>query len=202
MALVTYDYYGILPYEQALIQQESSYQRVLTQDSIGHIIGCEHPGVFTAGRRLHNQVLPADLPFPVYKIERGGELALHNPGQLVIYPIVNFKKMGLSTRGWVDFLQTVTQQSLANLNLITQKGEAAGLWSAQGKVMFMGLRIKGDISLHGLAINVHNDLSYYKSFVSCGTSQAKVDQLKTTLSLEQIFQVWVNQFTLRSAIGA
>lgn len=193
-------YYGLFPYAEALQEQDKCYQSILDLKSAGHLIGCEHPAVVTAGKRFKDPQKVIDAPFPVFRIERGGELALHTPGQLVIYPIVNFKQLGLSTRDWVVFLQTVTQQTLAELGLSTQPGAAAGLWSPEGKVMFMGLRIKGGVSLHGLAINVHNDLSYYDQFVACGVHQARVSRLPTVLTLEQVFSCWVKHFRLKTAI--
>lgn len=202
MTQISSHYYGLFPYAQALQEQQLSYQKVIDLKLLGHVIGCEHPCVVTAGKRYQDPSRQIESLFPVYKIERGGELALHTPGQLVIYPIVNFKKLGLSTRDWVYFLQTVTQQTLAELGLPTHKGEAAGLWSTQGKVMFMGLRIKGEVSLHGLAINIHNDLSYYDQFVACGVTQAKVDRLQTHQTLEQVFQCWTRHFLVMSATGA
>lgn len=73
-------------------------------------------------------------------------------------------------------------------------GPQPGLWTQKGKIAFLGIRIQNGISTHGIAINIHNDLKYYESFVACGVKNAPVDRLVTDQSLEILFQKWLQTF--------
>lgn len=196
---ISAQYLGLTPYLEATQLQARVGQKVMGEENLGaHIIGCEHPIVLTKGRRLHGQTLEA-LPFVADQVDadRGGELALHSPGQLMIYPVTDLNKLNLSVQAWTQGLHLVTQDFFKHLGVETHLQPEAGLWTVAGKIMFMGLRIQSGLSTHGLAINVNNDLSYYAHFSACGTHKARVDHLATPLNLEELFQLWCRFFKLR-----
>lgn len=164
-----------------------------------HILGFESEAVVTFGARgsapdllLTSEELAA-RGFSFLKVPRGGQATLHNPGQLIIFPVVRFAP--LSPRCWVNFLANVTRSFLLDLGLeTTWDSDRPGLYSTRGKVMAMGLRLTQGISTHGLSINVHNDLEPFSWIRACGQADAAVDRLKTDLPLEALFERWVLNF--------
>jgi lipoate-protein ligase B len=210
-------YFGLISYEEGVILQQEVLKIVKSHPSHIGVLGGEHLCVLTRGRRLHEgkestqQQSPeqqdqtprkasqgicilGDKEVPVYDADRGGELALHTPGQLMIYPLLNLKKFQFSVRSYIHFLHDVTQLWLASYGVESFLGSQSGLWTSQGKIMFLGLRVQQGLVSHGLAINVHNDLSYYEHFIACGKNQALVHRLVTEKSLKELFDSWVFYF--------
>jgi lipoate-protein ligase B len=191
-------YYGLISYEKGLSVQQEAIQKVRAQLSNGYLLGCEHEPVLTRGRRLHGQNVVPPMGFdPSIKIvdaDRGGELALHTPGQLVIYPVFDLKYFGWSVSEYICVLHRVTQLWLKRLGIKAVTGEQSGLWTSSGKIVFIGIRVQHGITSHGLAINVQNDLSYYQNFVACGIQNASVDRVHSEETLESLFQIWTQTF--------
>ena len=196
---------GTTDYLSSLSQQDEIFKNV-KRGSPGVILGLEHPPVVTLGRRGQKDLdvssaLPAS--WQVLSVDRGGQATLHNPGQLVIYPVVSLTLAGWTPNSWVHFLQDVTQNMLLNLGIHTQPCEGAGLMTDFGKLVFMGLRIREGISTHGLALNVCNELSDFKFIRSCGQADAKVDGLRfreVPWGPEKVFELWSLEF--RKALKA
>lgn len=131
----------------------------------------EHPTVVTQGVRgaASDLILPT-LPFPVFNVDRGGQTTIHNPGQLVLYPIVRTRPGMLaqarasrlllcSVKAWLE--------SEFNLALDAPKGRP-GLYHAELKVAAIGLSIRGGVTMHGIAINCANDLAPWSMIIPCG----------------------------------
>jgi len=186
-----------MTYSQGLRFQAKVQDRIRQQGEVSHIIGCEHQAVLTKGRSLHGREFRLSALFKDFEIieaDRGGELALHSPGQLIIYPIINLKFMKWSVRDYICVLHKVTKKWLKQEGVMADVGPQPGLWTQKGKIAFLGIRIQNGISTHGIAINIHNDLKYYESFVACGVKNAPVDRLVTDQSLEILFQKWLQTF--------
>jgi lipoate-protein ligase B len=192
-----FQFHGLISYSEGLRLQEKAIQSLKQDRQPFRILGCEHLPVLTKGRRLHGKPdvdlsLPAE--FEILEADRGGELALHTPGQLMIYPIVNLRQMHWSVKDYICVLHKVTKLWLEHEGVKSDTGSQSGLWTEKGKIAFLGIRVQNGISSHGLAINVHNKLSYYRSFVACGVKNAPVDHLNTDQSLEELFSKWVQIF--------
>lgn len=142
----------------------------------------EHDHVVTLGRRgTREQVF--DKTLPVFDIERGGEATYHGPGQLVAYPIVSLKDAGWGVRQLVQALADSAIATLGALGIEARRGETKediGVWAGPKKVASIGLAVRRDVSLHGIAVNLNTDLSYFGRIQPCGmdasimTSAAKV----------------------------
>lgn len=189
---------GRVHYSAALELQDEVVKQI-RQGQPGQIIGFESEPVITLGRRAQATDLLIDEDnlvqsgFSSLRVDRGGQATLHNPGQLVIFPVLRFAP--LVPRDWVCRLSQVTKLWLEGMDCSTVWDEARpGLYSGCGKVMAMGLRFQQGISTHGLAINVHNDLAPFSWIVPCGSKGAGVDRLKTNLSLEALFASWCDSF--------
>lgn len=202
-------YLGLIEFDKALELQYQYHAKVST-DKKTYILGLEHPLVMTLGLRAHkadvNSFCSKPWTAPVFKISRGGLATIHNPGQLVIYPIVDLKHHGLSVKNFVQVLFEATQKTLRELGVESTFDlcDQPGVYTARGKIAFCGLQIKNGITLHGLSINLHNDISVFGDIESCGITAPKIDSLQSqgvTYSLHEFFNIWLKHFNLEAGLN-
>ena len=180
---------GLLDYEEGVALQRAYRADVVAGRSPGVVVLCEHPSVYTAGRRTEPSDLPTDGS-PVVEADRGGRITWHGPGQLVAYPIVRLAEP-LDVVAWVRDLEQVVLDTAASLGLAAERvpgrsgvwlpragGDGAGVGGTHDKVGAIGLHVAEHVSSHGIAINCDNDLAPYAAIVPCGIADAGV----TTLS--------------------
>jgi lipoyl(octanoyl) transferase len=130
----------------------------------------EHPPVYTygvAGREAH---LPrADLGVPLVKVDRGGQVTWHGPGQIVLYTLLDLRRLGIGVRGLVHLLEQAVLDLLAGFDVHAQRLEGApGVYVGAAKVAALGLRVSRGCSYHGVSLNVRNDLAPYAVIDPCG----------------------------------
>lgn len=183
---------GLTPYSKALNTQLQHHEAVDEKGAV--LLGYEHPQVITLGVRGNQaqDVLSQD-GFEVVKVDRGGEATLHNPGQLVVYPVLSLKQLNLGAREYVELLQTVTQETLSQIGIQTFiKPGCPGVYTTRGKMASFGVRIKNKVTYHGLAINVCNNLQDFKSIKACGVLGALVDQVSfySDITTKKLFFKW------------
>ncbi len=174
---------GLLDYAEGLALQRDLHADVVAGRSPGALLLCEHPSVYTAGRRTE----PSDLPTngaPVVEVDRGGRITWHGPGQLVAYPIVRLA-VPIDVVAWVRDLEQVIIDAAATVGVDAQRIDGrSGAWvrGADGtppaKVGAIGLHVAEGVTTHGIAINCANALDAYAAIVPCGIADAGV----TTLS--------------------
>ncbi|PIE66739.1 MAG: octanoyltransferase [Deltaproteobacteria bacterium] len=147
----------------------------------------EHPSVYTLGRRGGREFLMVSEAFlaarniPVIPIERGGVITYHGPGQLVIYPILQLKSIGLSVTSYVAALEEVMLQLAAKVGVhASRNARNHGVWVAEKKLGSVGIAIRHGISFHGLALNVNPDMEPFQWINPCGLTNTKM----TSLALE------------------
>ncbi|AZZ36856.1 lipoyl(octanoyl) transferase [Bdellovibrio sp. qaytius] len=201
-------YLGLIEFDKAL-ELQHQYHAQVSLENKSYILGLEHPTVMTLGLRAHKLALSdiCSLPidYPVHKISRGGLATIHNPGQLVVYPIVNLKKQGLSVKGFVESLFLATQKTLSELGIESTIDlcDQPGVYTSKGKIAFCGLQIKNGITLHGLSINISNDISLFAGIQSCGVSGPKIDSVAkhgVTYSPQDFYKIWLKHFNLESGV--
>ena len=139
----------------------------------------EHPPVFTLGLAADPSHVLAPGDIPVIQIDRGGQVTYHGPGQLVAYPLVDVKRLGISVRGLVTALERAVIDYVADFG-ITAVGrrDAPGVYVDGRKLAALGLRIRRHASYHGLALNVDMDLDPFSRINPCGMAGLEVTQLK------------------------
>ena len=202
---------GLMEYAAALEVQQAVHQSV-EDGGNDTIIFCEHPHVYTFGKSAdHNNLLIQpefleQIKATVYQTDRGGDITYHGPGQLVGYPILNLRKHGIGVRKYVDTLETSLIASLASYGITAYQIEGlTGIWvgkenEIKRKIGAIGIRIRNGISMHGFALNVHTDLSYFNHIVPCGITDKTVTSISketkdTTVS--DFASVFLKDFTLR-----
>ena len=135
----------------------------------------EHPAVITLGaRKSENKLLTDEAALrakgiDVVSIRRGGGTTAHNPGQLVVYPIIRLKSVGLDVGGYVRSLEQIGIDLLASLGVESGRRKGfPGLWIGEKKIASIGVQLKKWVSCHGMAININNDLGIFDHIVPCG----------------------------------
>lgn len=139
----------------------------------------EHPPVYTLGLagKPEHLIMPSSIE--VVKCDRGGQVTYHGPGQLVVYLMIDFKRMGIGVRELVRRIEQSVIDLLAELG-INAYGDvnAPGVYVAGEKIASLGLRIKNGAVYHGLSLNVDMDLTPFSWINPCGYAGLKVTQLK------------------------
>src|SRR5687768_4752887 len=138
----------------------------------------EHPPVFTLGLNADAGHVLAAGDIPVVKIDRGGQVTYHGPGQLVVYPLIDIRRMGLGVRDLVTALERAVIEFCASLGIeaATRPG-APGVYANGRKLASVGLRIRRGASYHGLALNVDMDLEPFQRINPCGYAGLQMTQL-------------------------
>jgi lipoyl(octanoyl) transferase len=138
----------------------------------------EHPPVFTLGLNADAGHVLAAGDIPVVKIDRGGQVTYHGPGQLVVYPLIDIRRMGLGVRDLVTALETAVIEYCAGLGIeAATKPGAPGVYVRGRKIGSVGIRIRRGASYHGLALNVNMDLEPFQRINPCGYAGLQMTQL-------------------------
>jgi lipoyl(octanoyl) transferase len=138
----------------------------------------EHDPVYTLGQagKLEHILNPGIIP--IEKTDRGGQVTYHGPGQLVVYPLLNLRRLKLGIRELVTLLEETVIGLLASYNIQAEaKKEAPGVYVNSAKIASIGLRIRRGYCYHGLAVNIAMDLSPFLGINPCGFSQLNITQL-------------------------
>ena len=137
----------------------------------------EHFPVYTLGLNRQGVRLPEASDIPLVLTDRGGKITYHGPGQLIIYPLLDLKRHGLSVRKLVSILENSVIAWLAEYGVQAQaKSNAPGVYVHEAKLAALGLRIKNNGSYHGLSVNVAMDLSPFSAIDPCGYAGLAVTQ--------------------------
>lgn len=149
-----------------------------------------HPPVYTQGTSCKAIPRQLDLTIPLVKSDRGGQITYHGPGQLIIYLLIDIKRLGLGPKRLVSCIESAI---IALLNAYDIKGSvqngAPGVYVEGRKIAALGLRIKQGATYHGLSLNIDMDLSPYDAIDPCGYEGLQITQLSdlgVNVSNEQI----------------
>ncbi len=138
----------------------------------------EHPPVFTLGLAADRAHLLAAGDIPVVQTDRGGQVTYHGPGQLVLYPLLDLRRNGLTVRSLVETLERSVSELLRPHGIeATGRRDAPGVYVGGRKLASLGLRIRRGASYHGLALNVDMDLAPFSRINPCGMAGLEVTQL-------------------------
>ncbi|CAN5841602.1 lipoyl(octanoyl) transferase LipB [soil metagenome] len=207
MNKIRYHDIGLIDYKQCWDLQETYFnsitvQKIANRDlaaeqqipTQSHLIFCEHPHVFTLGKSGDEQHLLADdsqlkaLNATYYKINRGGDITYHGPGQLVGYPILDLDNFFTDIHRYLRVLEEIIILTIAEYGL---KGDRypgyTGVWLDPAdplkarKICAMGVRASRWVTMHGWALNVNADLSYFSKIVPCGITDKAVTSISKEL---------------------
>ena len=165
-------------------QDAHAVQRALwSRSADDHLLLLEHPHVYTLGVRAkleHVLVPPASVGAELLKTDRGGDVTYHGPGQLVGYPIVSVPMGPDATPNYVHTVEQVVIDALADVGLpgATRLDGYPGVWIGDRKICAIGVKLTRGRSMHGFALNVDPDLSYFEHIVPCGIRDKAVTSLE------------------------
>jgi lipoyl(octanoyl) transferase len=139
----------------------------------------EHPPVFTQGLAGKPEHLLRDIGIPVVKIDRGGQVTYHGPGQAVVYLLLDLTRRGLKVRQLVGRIEQAVIDLLAGCGLRGERlAGAPGVYVDGAKVAALGLRVRGGCCYHGVSLNVDMELAPFSAINPCGYPGLKVTQLR------------------------
>ncbi len=161
---------GTVEYARALKLQDALVA-ARRDDLIGDtLLLLEHPHVFTLGRGADERYLLEARPgVPVFRVSRGGEVTYHGPGQLIGYPILKLEGRDRDVHVYLRQLERVMIEALAQMGIDARRREGlTGVLVGERKIGSIGVGLRRWITLHGFALNVSTDLSYFGAMVPCG----------------------------------
>ena len=196
---------GLIDYKEAWDYQENLFDQIVLakqrkRDGLSDIktpnflLFCEHPHVYTIGKSgketnlLINEEMLKNRGASLYKINRGGDITYHGPGQLVAYPILDLDNFKLSIKSYIDKLEEVIIRVLKRYGIKATRSEGAtGVWldaenpAKARKICAIGVRTSHWVSMHGFAFNISTDLSYFEHIIPCGIQGKSVTSLEKEL---------------------
>jgi lipoyl(octanoyl) transferase len=186
------EHLGLRRYGEALdLQRDLRRRRIAGELTEDVLLLVEHPPVVTLGRGTR----PASLPIgpaelggrglEVFEVERGGDVTLHAPGQLVGYPILDLRRHREDLHWYLRSLEDVLIQALGPLGIEADRNPGrTGVWTAGRKLASIGIHVKQWVTLHGFALNVTTDLDLFDLIVPCGIPQVVMSSVAAELLRE------------------
>ena len=173
----------IVEFDRAWEEQRSLFTARTKDEALNDVlILLEHPPVYTLGTGATLDFVNFDLEtsgFEIHRIERGGEVTYHCPGQLVGYPILNLRYYQQDLHWYLRQLEAVIIKTVANYGLKAYRvPDLTGVWLEGKKIAAIGIKVKRWITMHGFALNVCPDLSGFKQIVPCGIKDKPVGSLQ------------------------
>ena len=198
---------GLIDYKQCWDFQEELFAEILavkssnrkqnkTISTKNHLIFCEHPHVYTLGKSgdkknlLVNEDYLKSRGATFHKINRGGDITYHGPGQIVGYPIIDLDNFFTDIHKYLRFLEEAVILTLKEYRLETERSPGeTGVWFDVGttkarKICALGVKSSRWVTMHGFAFNVNSDLSYFGNIIPCGISDKSVTSLQKELGKE------------------
>ena len=204
---------GVSPFKEVWDLQKELVKKRQNGQIKDTLILAEHEPVYTLGKNANENHILQNSPRDVktYQIERGGDVTFHGPGQLVGYPIMDLHNYNKSISCYMRSLEQLIIDTLAEFRVTAERKDGlTGVWVGDEKIAALGVRVTRWITMHGFALNVSPDLTYYSGIIPCGifeygvTSMAK--QLTIEVEVDSVKQVLIQKFknqfqTAESMIG-
>lgn len=171
---------GIMDYSAAYDLQKCLVTEVCDDKRRETLLLVEHPEVYTMGRSGSEESI-LDPSVEVVRINRGGDVTYHGPGQLVGYPIISLGKRGKDLRLYLRFLEELLIRVAADFGVDSRRVDGkTGVWTDQGKLASIGVGVRHWVTMHGFALNVNNDLSAFSRINPCGIAGCRMVSLETS----------------------
>ncbi|MBT4318633.1 MAG: lipoyl(octanoyl) transferase LipB [Candidatus Marinimicrobia bacterium] len=189
---------GMKDYQATWNLQKDYHKKVLLGDKPDTLFFVEHEPVYTLGKNANNNHLlqSAKKNIKVFNIERGGDITFHGPGQIVGYPIIDLKRYNKSVSWYMRSLEKVLIDTLSTFNIVGKIKEGlTGVWVGDEKIGAQGVRISRWVTMHGFALNVNTDLTYFDGIIPCGIFEYGVTSMEKILGEKQNISLIKNRIT-------
>ena len=207
MPKVVFQDLGLIDYKEAWDYQEKRFNEILDvkknnrkenrQDpTLSYLLFCEHPHVYTLGKSgdennlLVNEGYLKSRGATFYKINRGGDITYHGPGQIVGYPILDLDNFFTDIHKYLRYLEEAVILTLADYGIKSTRSDGeTGVWLDLGsekarKICALGVRSSRWVTMHGFAFNINSDLSYFSNIIPCGIVDKSVTSMQKELGKE------------------
>ena len=194
---------GVIDYKEAWDYQEQIFNEVVQrklrnrelpadqqEEIVHHLIFCEHPHVYTLGKSgseenlLLNDEKLAEKNATFYKINRGGDITYHGPGQLVAYPIFDLDDFFTDIHKYLRYLEEAVMLTLQEYGIQSERAEGlTGVWMDSQdvlkarKICAIGVKCARWVTMHGIGFNINTDLAYFNNIIPCGINDKQVTSL-------------------------
>jgi len=221
---VAFEDLGLLDYKKAWDYQEELQQKIVAQKTANrdlpeaeqkitnnYLLFVEHPHVFTLGKSgdennlLVNDVFLKNINATYYKINRGGDITYHGPGQLVVYPILDLENFYTDIHKYLRMLEETVILLLAEYGSTAgRSAKETGVWldadnAKARKICAIGVHCSRWVTKHGIGFNINTDLSYFNHIVPCGITDKTVTsmqkELGKTVNMEEVKQKFKKHFS-------
>lgn len=199
-------------YQQRLVELKRSARRNGEERTEGqhYLILCEHDPVFTLGKSgddrhlLVNETFLEKQGITFHRINRGGDITYHGPGQLVVYPILDLEFFFTDVHRYIRTLEEIVIRTMEHFGVAGRRIDGfTGVWTGNlpsRKICAIGVHLSRWVSMHGLAFNIHTDLSHFNLIVPCGINQEGMavtslsKELNSEINMDEVKKVFVDQF--------
>jgi lipoyl(octanoyl) transferase len=214
--------WGLIDYGEAWERQQAMAARLIArkttpastvsaddEPAAGTVVFCEHPHVYTLGRRGNSSNLLIDagtlaqIGARYYHVDRGGDITYHGPGQIVCYPILDLERLHLSLKQYIFTLEETVIRTLRHYGVTAGRlAGATGVWLDAGKpsarkICAIGVHASHYVTTHGLALNINTDLRYYQYIHPCGFTDKGVTSLAAetgvAVDIHEVIQ-WLQKY--------
>ena len=179
---------GQRPYQEVWAYQKEIQAKRIAGEIEDTFLMVEHEPVYTLGKNANeNHLLQSrDQSVDVFNIERGGDITFHGPGQLVGYPILDLSNYKKSVSWYMRTLEHITIDVLKEYGIKAKRTAGlTGVWVGDEKIAALGVRISRWVTMHGFALNVNPDLSFYDGIIPCGIFHCGVTSMEQLLGKKQ-----------------
>lgn len=198
---MTFQDWGEIPYNDAWQRQEQMMQQQVTRKMNGQptentLVFCQHPHVYTLGKSgKAGNMLYDDGTIPFVKTNRGGDITYHGPGQITGYPIFDIETFNLGLKNYIYNVEECIIRTIALYGIIGERLEGAtGVWieahtPRARKICAIGVRASHFVTMHGFALNVNTDLTYFQRINPCGFVDKGVTSIAREVGHEVDYEV-------------
>ena len=195
--------WNLIEYSEAWKKQQEVFDAMIASkmekkptDELQQIVYCEHPHVYTLGKHgksanlLANEEFLKKINATFHHINRGGDITYHGPGQIVGYPSLDIDSLGLSLRTYIEAVEESVIRLMKDYSINCERLKGAtGVWidahsSKARKICAIGVKASRGITMHGFALNVNTDLTYFNYINPCGFTDKGVTSMKQELGEE------------------
>ena len=173
-----------IPYKTAMLFLDKRVEEVKNGKNRELLWILEHPTTYTAGVSFNEKEI-IDKKIKIFKSNRGGKITLHNPGQKIIYFVINLNNRKKDIRKFIKIIEDSIIQFLENYKIKAKSDKKnIGIWVNDKKIAAIGIRVSRWIAYHGCSINISNNLNQYLKIVPCGLNNKKVTSILKIINIK------------------
>ena len=197
---IQYFWLGLQPYQPVWELQKQLHAKRVVGEIPDVVLFVEHDHVYTFGKNADTNNLLDSKPrnAEVVQIDRGGEVTYHGPGQLVAYPIIDLHDYKMSVSWYIRLLENVVINCLQSFGIESGRKEGlTGVWVDDDKICAMGVRLSKWVTMHGFALNLNPDMTYFDGMIPCGIFEygvTSLHELEIEFELDALLTNIINSF--------